>query len=47
MISTILEFLGMTMISVAAFQVSLPLGLFVAGIFTVLLGFTFTDKANK
>ena len=47
MISTILEFIGLVMISVAAFQVSIPLGLFVAGIFTVLLGFTFTDKADK
>lgn len=47
MISTILEGIGLTMISVAAFQVAIPLGLLVSGIFTVLVGFAITDKAGK
>lgn len=47
MISTILELIGLALIAVAAFQVAVPLGLLVTGIFTVLLGFTFTDKAKK
>jgi|APCry1669188910_1035180.scaffolds.fasta_scaffold887354_2 hypothetical protein len=47
MISTILEGIGMALISAAAFQTAIPLGLFVTGIFTVLIGFSFTDKAGK
>ena len=47
MISNTLEFIGLAMISVAAFQTSIPLGLLVTGIFTVLIGFSFTDKAGK
>lgn len=47
MISTILEGIGLTMIAVAAFQVATPLGLFVTGIFTVIVGFAFTDKAGE
>jgi hypothetical protein len=47
MISTFLEFVGLTLICVAAFQTAIPLGLLVTGIFTVLVGFAFTDKADK
>lgn len=46
MISTILEFTGLALIAVAAFQVAIPLGLFATGIFTVLVGFSMTDKAD-
>ena len=47
MISNICEAVGMVLVSIAAFEVAQPLGLFVSGVLLVLLGFSFTDKSAK
>lgn len=46
MLSNVLEIIGMAFIAVAGFQVYVPLGLFLTGIFIALGGFALSTRSQ-